>query len=76
MSEFVINLVFDNFDEKGIPVPNGFDNSLLMASFPNWISGFSEIKTKYSNVDNVLDGDLNEFLKSYFYWHKYIVIIS
>jgi hypothetical protein len=65
MSEFVINLVFDNFDNTGKPIPNGFDNSLLIASFPNWISGFPEIKTKYSNVDNVLDDGTFYYIINY-----------
>ena len=65
MSEFFINLVFDNFNPDGSPIPNGFDNSLLMASFPNWISGFTEIKTKHSNIGDILDNGTFYYIINY-----------
>lgn len=51
MSEFVINLVFDNFDENGNPIPNGSHIPKLRASNPNEFG--SDIKTKYYSIDDV-----------------------
>jgi hypothetical protein len=51
MNKSVINLVFDNFDEKGNPIPNGSHIPKLRASNPNEFG--SDIKTKYCSIDDV-----------------------
>ena len=36
-----------------------------MASFPNWISGHKEIKTKHSNIDDILDDGTFYYIINY-----------
>jgi hypothetical protein len=65
MSEFVINLVFDKFDVNGNPIPNGFDNTLLMSTFPNWFLNHSNIKTKFYHIDDVTKDDTFYYIIHY-----------
>jgi hypothetical protein len=51
MSESVINLVFDNFDDNGDPIPNGLHISKLKAGLLNELG--SDIKTKFYSIDDV-----------------------
>jgi hypothetical protein len=51
MSEFVINLVFDNFDKNGTPIPNGSHIPKIKASAPNDFG--SDIKAKYYSIEDV-----------------------
>jgi hypothetical protein len=65
MSEFVINLVFDKFDKDGNPIPNGSDNPLLMATFPNWFLNHSNIKTKFYHIGDVTKDDTFYYIIHY-----------
>ena len=58
MSEFVINLVFDNFDKDGNPIPNGSHIPKIRASFPHEIFGNNNIKTKSYHIDDVTNDDV------------------
>jgi hypothetical protein len=55
MNKSVINLVFDNFDEKGKPIPNGLDVSKLGAqnSDWNWITYEPKLNQKFYNINDV-----------------------
>jgi hypothetical protein len=65
MSEFVINLVFDNFDKDGNPIENGLDIEKLGASFPDWFIGHSDIKPKFYNIDDVTTDDTFYYIINY-----------
>ena len=51
----VFNLVFDNFDKDGNPIPNGWDNSKLGATLNdwNWILKKSNLNQKFYSIDEV-----------------------
>jgi len=55
MNKSVINLVFDNFDEKRKPIPNGLDISKLGAqnSDWNWITYEPKLNQKFYNINDV-----------------------
>jgi hypothetical protein len=65
MSEFFINLVFDNFDEDGNPIPNGSHIQKLGASLPNWFVNHSDIKAKFYHINDVTEDDTFYYIINY-----------
>ena len=57
MSKFTINLVFDNFDENGNPIPNGSHIPKLRASLQNELINDDNIKSKLHHIDDVTNDD-------------------
>jgi len=52
MSEFVINLVFDNFDVGGAPIPNAHIRSTISPSYPGFLHN-TDILIKNYKIDDV-----------------------
>ena len=52
MSEFVINLVFDNFDVGGAPIPNAHIHSSISPTYPNFLHN-TDILIKNHKIDDV-----------------------
>jgi hypothetical protein len=72
MSEFSINLVFDNFDKDGNPIPNGSYIPKIRASHPNhWHKSSGDlidndnIKTKLYHINDVTTDDLFYYIIHY-----------
>jgi hypothetical protein len=65
MSEFVINLVFDNFDEDGNPISNGSCIQKLGATFPNWFVNHSDIQSKFYHIGDVTKDNTFYYIINY-----------
>jgi hypothetical protein len=52
MSDLFINLVFDNFDENGNPIPNAFNQTSIYPSYPDFLHN-TDIFIKNHKIDDV-----------------------
>jgi len=67
MSDLNFNLVFDNFDENGNPIPNGSDILKLGSKLRdwNWIVNKSNLNQKFYNIDDVTTDETFCYIISY-----------
>ena len=65
MSEFFINLVFDNFDEDGNPIPNAHIHHSICPSYPGFFHN-TDILIKNHKIDDV---NKNE---NFYYFIQYV----
>ena len=64
MNEFFINLVFDNFDDDGNPIPNAHHQPSLSSSYPGFLHN-TDIFIKNCKIEDVNDNE------SFYYFINY-----
>jgi len=72
MTDSILNLVFDNFDEDGNPIPNGSHITKLKAVLPNeflnknsLINFNFNIKTKLYHINDITNDDIFYYIIGY-----------
>ena len=72
MTESVLNLVFDNFDEDGNPIPNGSHITKLKATLSNEFLNKNSlrkfnfnIKTKLYHINDITNDDIFYYIVGY-----------
>jgi hypothetical protein len=65
MNEFFINLVFDNFDEDGNPIPNAHIHQSISPSYPGFLHN-TDILIKNHKIDDVNENE------NFYYFIQYV----